>query len=288
MSAAPGLADLAVYLINLDRAPERRARMESVLAQARLAHERVSAVDGATLAFPHADFDAWGYAVLHGRRTIPAEVGCYLSHVLCARRLLAGSATHALVLEDDVALPPDVRALLEASLRCSDDWDVLRLSTVNAGPKFAYRVLDPLSGRRLAVALTREKGAGAYVINRAAAAWICDALLPMRLSWDIAFDLEYFAGLRASFVVPVPVSQCEEPVSQIQHDVGRAKLPVWRYATVLPYRAWLETGRVVLRSAAWVRLRWRGRRLAERWTELATVAGVLCTGWVSEAVVLRS
>lgn len=113
------------------------------------------------------------------------------------------------------------------------------------------------------MALTREKGTGAYIINRAAAEWFC-RLLPMRLSWDIAFDLEHLAGLRATFVIPVPVSQCEETVSQIQAGVRGAKLPRWRYVTVLPYRTWLEVSRVCVRGARAVWLRWRWRRAPVR------------------------
>lgn len=287
MSAITPIAGLTVYLINLDRAPERRKRMAAVLARAQLPYERVTAVDGRDLCFPHPEFDALAFRLLHGRRTIASEVGCYLSHVSCARRLLAGVATHALVLEDDTALPDDIRGLLEAALQSREHWDVLRLSSVNDGPKLAYRSLDAAGDRRLAVAMTREKGAGAYMINRAAATWICGRLLPMRLSWDIAFDLEYLAGLRASFVVPVPVSQREEPVSQIQDDVGPAKLPRWRYATVLPYRACLESSRVILRLVSYLRLRWDLRRRLPRRAELAAIAAVACVGHAAEAFALR-
>lgn len=262
----PDLTRLAVYLINLDRATARRERMHVVLSATELDYERVSAVDGRTLRFPHADFHAFHYKVLHGRRTIPAEVGCYLSHVACARKLLTCDATHALVLEDDVAFPPNFQQLLRDVLDTHGDWDILRLSTVNSGRKFAYRDLN--CGRRLAVALTREKGAGAYIINRAAATWISQRLLPMRLSWDIAFDLEYLAGLRAVFVVPVPVSQREEAESQIQGDVKDAKLPRWRYLTVFPYRTWLEISRVGLRFASYGRLCWRWRRVPSRRDEV--------------------
>lgn len=80
---------------------------------------------------------------------------------------------------------------------------------MNKGPKFGYRKLA--DGRSLAIALTREKGAGAYVINRTAANWIVRDLMPMRLSYDIAFDLEYIDGLRAAFIDPVPVDQRTRP-----------------------------------------------------------------------------
>lgn len=247
--------DLKAYLINLDRAQERLQRMEAKCQEAGLPFERVPAVDGATLNFPCAEFDARSYKYLHGRKVIPAEVGCYLSHVECARRLLASDAEHALILEDDVAFPPDFLNLLRLALSESDDWDILRLSTMNKGPKFGYRRLG--DGRSLAIALTREKGAGAYVINRKAALWITRDLMPMRLSYDIAFDLEYLDGLRAVFVDPVPVDQRDERKSQIQNGLAAFKYPRTRYLTVLPYRMWLEASRVAVRLARYLYLSFR-------------------------------
>lgn len=243
---------LKTYLINLDRATERLQRMADKCAAAGLRFDRVAAVDGASLTFPCAEFDARSYKYLHGRRVIPAEVGCYLSHVECARRLLATDADHALILEDDVAFCPDFGRLLQLALADADDWDILRLSTVNKGRKFGYRKLA--DGHSLAIALSREKGAGAYIINRKAAAWISRDLMPMRLSYDIAFDLEYLHGLRAAFIDPVPVDQRDESTSQIQNGIRAYKYPRTRYLTVLPYRIWLETSRVAVRLTRYLRL----------------------------------
>lgn len=244
---------IKVYLINLDRAQGRLATMTARLAAVPLEFERVSAVDGRALRFPIPEFSELSYRLLHGRRTVPAEVGCYLSHVECARRFLESDADHALILEDDTDFAADFLPTLSAALDHSAGWDILRLSTVSRGRKYPYAPLTP--GRSLALALTREKGAGAYVINRRAAGWFVNRLLPMRLAWDIAFDLEYLAGLRAAFVHPVPVRQNDDVETQIQHQVAAAKLPRWRYLTVLPYRAFLELSRLVMRAGRLAGLR---------------------------------
>jgi len=134
---------------------------------------------------------------------------------------------------------------MEAAIDADEDWDILRLSSVNSGRKFEFRRVT--STRSLAVCLTREKGSGAYMINRRAARWFVGRLLPMRLPFDIAFDLEYLAGLKAAFVHPVPVSQETGLVSQIQSHRRAFHLSRWRYAIVQPFRAWLETTRMVMR-----------------------------------------
>lgn len=242
-------ARLDVYLINLDRAETRRDAMLSKLAEAGLSAQRIAAIDGKLLSFPTPDFCALSYGALHGRRTCPPEVGCYLSHVECAKTFLKGDADFALILEDDVIFADDFLQTIDDAICHAQDWDILRLTTVNRGRKFPFKTISP--DRQLAIALTREKGAGAYIINRKAADWIANRLLPMRLAYDIAYDLEFFTGLMAAFVYPICATQDAylEHESQIQIDIRNYRLPRWRYLTVLPYRAFLETSRFICRSA---------------------------------------
>ncbi|MCM5552512.1 glycosyltransferase family 25 protein [Pleomorphomonas sp. NRK KF1] len=237
---------LACYLINLERAVDRRALMADRLEAAGLEHEIVNAVDGKRLQFPIPEFSELSFKLLHGRRIIPAEVGCYLSHIECAKQFLKSGSDYALILEDDVSFADDFVEAIDLACVQGRHWDILRLTTVNreGGVKF-----KPLSATRsLAVALTRKKGAGAYVVNRRAAAWMVEKLMPMRLSYDIAFDLEYLSGLKACFVLPQPASQLTEMETQIQVNINSYKLPRYRYFTVLPYRAFLETARVLVRG----------------------------------------
>ncbi len=255
---------LAIYLINMADAHERRETMLSRLSALGLAPDRIHAVDGRALSFPMPEFSERSYKLLHGRRTCPPEIGCYLSHVECARSLLDSEAEFALVLEDDIVFEKDFLDSLSAALHQSGSWDILRLSTVNDGRKFPFKRLT--HSRSLAISLTREKGAGAYVINRKAAQWIVTDLMPMRLAYDIAFDTEYLAGLKAAFIFPLCTTQNADGGSQIQRNMRKFRLPGWRYFTVLPYRAYLETARFLLRSAHLLilKIRYRNETLGER------------------------
>lgn len=237
---------LAVYLINMDGADRRLDAMRAELAHAGLPFTRIAGVNGRALNYPIPEFDERAYRLKHGRRTSPAEIGCYLSHIACARAFLDGDCDLALILEDDVTFKPGFLDVLDRAARQRDLWNILRLTTVNRGRK--YRVRDLGQGRWLALALTREKGAGAYVIDRPAAEWFTTGMMPMQLAFDIAFDLEYLNGLRAAFVDPLPASQISDHPTQIQTDRLAVKLPRWRYVTVLPYRAWLELSRLVCRG----------------------------------------
>lgn len=238
--------NLAVYLINMDGAEDRMEVMNRETAAAGIVAERVPAVIGRNLNFPIPEFSELSYKLLHGRRLKHGEVGCYLSHVDCARRFLASDADLCLILEDDVTFEPDFLETIDAAAQNADTWDIIRLTTVSSGRKFPFRKLK--NARSLSIALTREKGSGAYMINRKAARWIAEKLVPMRLAYDIAFDLEYLSGLKGAFVTPLVASQDSEFESQIQGNINAHKLPRWRYITVLPYRAYLEVSRVLARG----------------------------------------
>ncbi|WP_312862903.1 glycosyltransferase family 25 protein [Rhizobium sp. P28RR-XV] len=245
VSTRQGEASLTVFLINLDRAVDRLVAMQQKLGCIGLHAQRVSAVDGAALDFPIRDFNEVAFRFKHGRRRNPAEVGCYLSHIECARRLLASNSEFALVLEDDLEFPDDFAELLDATLQQNEKWDILRLSTVSDGRKFRFSRLTKT--RSLAVALTREKGSGAYIINRRAAHWFVEKLVPMQLPFDLAFDLEFFGGLKSAFVVPVPVDQQLDLPSQIQGRRRRYHRSRGHYLTVMPYRIFIETIRLPAR-----------------------------------------
>jgi glycosyl transferase family 25 len=250
------------YVINLARAPDRWAVMERRLDAARLPYVRVEAVDGRTIQLPIPEFDEWTHRLMTGRRPIPAEIGCYLSHLRAIDAFLATEDGHALILEDDALFDPSIVDAIAAAIEQEHLWDVLRLSTV--GRDRAFRVLGLGDGRSLGVNLTRCKGAGAYVLNRRAAVAFRRFLVPMRLAYDIAFDLEYFHALRAVAVVPYPVVQNRDVPSQIQIGIESYKLPHWRYLTVFPYRAVVEVARVVMRAGLIARTCIASRRRCHR------------------------
>ena len=246
----PGLITL---VINLDRAADRMAHMARELQAVGLSYTRIAAVDGATLQRPHPDFSEGHYRHLHGRHWAPKELGCYLSHIQCLRTLLTSDAQYALILEDDVRLDPDIRQVLIEALTQTRHWNLLRLSTVNSGTWWPVR---PLGRTNLAVCLTREKGAGGYVVDRVAARQMVDKLLPMRLSWDIAFDLEWLLGFKTLGVYPMVIAQNAGFGTDIQDDLDKIKVrSKLKYLTVAPFRLFLELSRLGYRLYRLVSLR---------------------------------
>ncbi|MEM6691261.1 MAG: glycosyltransferase family 25 protein [Planctomycetota bacterium] len=242
----------SAYVINLDHATERWEGLQDEASAAGLRLTRVMAVYGDELPDPLPDFDARSYRLRHGKHPNPREVGCYLSHVRALEMFLKSGEKWGLVLEDDVRLPVGLSNLLERAVEEGGEntFDMLRLSGLHSGTPSTLIDLD--SSHRIAVNLSRQTGAGAYMVNRKAAEGLVANLLPMRVPLDHAFDREWLMGFKACSLVPYPVEQNERYATSIVHS---AKYGPSRYLTVFPYRAINETQRVVHRGLQCLRHR---------------------------------
>jgi glycosyl transferase, family 25 len=220
--------------LNLDGAPDRWEYTRQNFSKVNVPIQRVSAVLGKELPFPISEHDAVAYRRWHGKKTIPAEVGCYLSHILAMDMFLDSQESHALICEDDVKPVDQLQDILSSALGFQDQWDILRLSGFrDAKPQH----VSPLKhGYSLAVNLKFLAGTGAYVVNRHAASVLRDKLLPMFLPYDHALDREWEWGLKSMCVDPLPIDQGEHDFwTQIQ---TRDSKVAWfrRYWTVVPFR----------------------------------------------------
>ncbi len=211
------LEALSTWVINLDRAPDRLARISNQLAALGLPHTRLAAFDARHLQPAQlAQLDEAAYRQRHGMSPVLGELGCYLSHVAVMQAFLASPAQAALVLEDDVLLHPSLPAVLQGLLRQPGRWDMVKLSAVHSGTPMA--VAEVSSGHQLNVMLSRCTGASAYLINRRAAqAYLRQpgGLLPMALPYDHVYDQGWRFGLKVRLVTPTPCGHDDQIASTI-------------------------------------------------------------------------
>jgi hypothetical protein len=136
---------LPVYLINLDRRPDRLKVAEAQLSDMSLPFVRQSAVDGLEL---HSN-----------RKDIPliplGQEGAMASHRLVWERIVQGESEFALILEDDVELDPELNwPVLLNSL--AEDMSrkgvgLLQLGYISYGwrSRLTWAILDLLKRREL-------------------------------------------------------------------------------------------------------------------------------------------
>ena len=146
---------MKVYLINLDRHPDRLAHMREQLG--RIAFERIAAIDGTK-------------TPLTTKKGLSRyELACLESHKSAWRRFLNGQDRHACFLEDDLHIWPDFSALVRDEAWIPRDAHSVKLDTyfqeVKLGDKRAA-----FGDRQVARLHTRHQSSAAYLLTREGAA----------------------------------------------------------------------------------------------------------------------
>ncbi len=241
------MSRLQTWVINLDRAPERLARIASQMDRLGLPFTRLPAVDARALTeSQRGALDEAAYRRKHGMTPVLGELGCYLSHVRAMELFLASGAEFGLVLEDDVLLKDSLPAVLQGLMHQAGRWDVAKLSAVHSGTPVPYAEVAP--GHQLAVMLSRCTGASAYLVNRRAAmAYLRQpgGLLPMSLPYDHVFDQGWRFGLKFRLVTPTPCGHDEQIASTIEAPPGASRKFHWtRRLPAFVYRLGNEARRL--------------------------------------------
>lgn len=199
---------MRAHVINLPRSVERRAHVERQLAATGLEHEFVDAVDGRDLERGDPRVDWAAVAGAPGWLT-GTMLGCSLSHLEAAGRIVAAADGPALVLEDDVVLPD---RFAELAGRVGE-----RLTGASAALLYFRAFGDPemASGERAGTVELRVPlnpralvCSAAYVVTPAAAARMVERLLPVALgpdSWGAFLERGVLDELVCAYPRPVAV-----------------------------------------------------------------------------------
>src|SRR5215469_11246506 len=202
---------MRAYVVNLARSPDRKAHMTAELGQTGLQYEIVNAVDGRDLDL--SDTRLFDPTVDSSFR--PGVFGCVLSHLHIYQKVLDDDLEIALILEDDVVLPPDLDALLDATASHMKGAEVVLLNFHhNEGRWITKADSIQLPSSRLLVQVV-DKGppwhegpwsTAAYLITREACARMAEFVLPVRsrADWWAHFYQEGALD-RVRCVMPMPV-----------------------------------------------------------------------------------
>ena len=122
-----------IYLINLDESTERLANVDAQLKAHNISYERVSAVLGKDLT----DEDVANYyneeegKKYYYRSLSRGEVGCFLSHRLCWKKILESGAPFGIILEDDLQVTGNVHEAIGLIEQLDFAWDLVKLAPYN-------------------------------------------------------------------------------------------------------------------------------------------------------------
>jgi GR25 family glycosyltransferase involved in LPS biosynthesis len=167
---------IPVFVINLARAHDRRARIAGHLADLGIAARFLPAVDGSSLHLS-------AFSRTYRRQLVPGEIGTYLSHIDAAKMIAESGEAFVCLLEDDAELTPEVLPFLEPGvLRTLPGFDILRLVTGWHGKR---KTLAKVGNVSVCAPLYPGANGHAQIYSRAGAAKIAK-YLPARDPIDVA------------------------------------------------------------------------------------------------------
>lgn len=249
------------FVINLDRAADRWARVRSDFAPFGFDLIRVVAIDGQTLALPCPEFDETRYRRCHGKKPIPNEIACYLSHRKAWRLFLETSDPYAIIAEDDVSPVPGCRELLDDLIAEHASWNLVKLMDFRSWryPYLCYRRLR--GGHSLGLPFFRTRSSGAYLLDRTAAENMFRFMVPMVAPIDHMMEQDWRFGFHLAAVKPAGFQLTEMEHCSTIGNIRQARLHAsQRLPTVVPYRARVVLERTLYRLYRWIRLLCAKRR----------------------------
>ncbi|RUM96918.1 glycosyltransferase family 25 protein [Pseudaminobacter arsenicus] len=202
---------IPVFVINLDRSPERLAKIRKRAEEIGIDLIRVRAVDGAQLTPEHSQkVDHASFARDHGKRILPAEIGCYLSHLDALQIVADSPESHAVIVEDDVQFNPDFLAFLD-DLVALEGWDVVKLVNHRTRGFVSHaKVNDRYQIGRCAHGPCGSSAA--YMVTRQGAGRLLAALNPMGLPYDVALERGWAGGYE--------LFSTDQPVVRLSPEMG--------------------------------------------------------------------
>lgn len=123
---------MQIFLINLDRRPDRLEQVKTQLEQLGLEFQRISAVDGKQLPADYPLLQKERFLLEQKKPAVMGEIGCAESHRLIWKQMIANNLPFALILEDDISLNPKLTAFLKT--KAYETYDFVNLSSAEPYP----------------------------------------------------------------------------------------------------------------------------------------------------------
>jgi glycosyl transferase family 25 len=218
---------MRIFLINLERRPDRLAAMAAQMERLGLTFERFDAVDAKTFdpAALNAPFAARGALA----ELTPGDKACTTSHMHLWRQIAAGAQSHAVILEDDVRLSDAAPQFLKDSGWIPDAAGLIKIERYGDPDQLTLVGKGtPVFDREIAPLLSRHPGSGGYIISREKAALLAALKEKIAVPIDqLLFNPVYSPAFRALSpwqMIPAIVEQRAEVGGTT--DIKRARPPL--------------------------------------------------------------
>lgn len=224
---------MKIYVINLASATGRYQRIENQLKALNLSYERFDAVNGGALG----EVEMAALCSMEAVRSNPTwltkgAIGCALSHWGVCKKMLADEQELALILEDDMILPPNfAEVLLSLEKQITDNEVILLYFQSFKEIIFSNQHKKKVLGKHelaYPMSLNSLGAAGAYIIKKSVARKFAEQLIPIRAAadtWHYFHEIGIFQTVRCVIPFAVTSSFAESTIDYIKKDnlAGRLK-----------------------------------------------------------------
>ncbi|MCY3825500.1 MAG: glycosyltransferase family 25 protein [Nitrospinae bacterium] len=209
---------MKVFVINLERAEDRRRRMEEQFESLGLEATFYPAVDAKELTPDHyAQVDRETRWRLGLWPQADGSVANWISQRQVMREIAKNGPETAAIFEDDAGLSAELPAVLDALERRPFAFDVIKLNRRSL--KKTFIPCERLAtGHRVGRVRYHDYGSEGYVITREAARHFLENTPLMMREIDQALSRFWENGLNVFYVDPPVVSHDEQDDSQIERD----------------------------------------------------------------------
>ncbi|MER8413263.1 MULTISPECIES: glycosyltransferase family 25 protein [unclassified Mesorhizobium] len=195
-------------VINLDRSPDRLARVTAEFARIGVPFERVQAID----ARDRPDLDQLPQNVGY-RNRLPltdGEIACLLSHRACWAAIAQGDARYGAIFEDDIVFAAKAGALLRDSNWIPADAEVVKLESYFCKTVIRRKRIDIGHGFSTSKLDAGHIGTAGYIISRQTALDLIKATEEIGIAVDdLVFNPE-FSVLRGETIYQLVPALCAQ------------------------------------------------------------------------------
>lgn len=239
---APPLTFPPIYVINLADSRDRWDALNQQAVRLKLEVRRVEAVDCRALREQDlSDLDSKAYKLRHGHTPLPAEYGCYQSHLKALEKVSDQAEPFAVIVEDDATFVEGFCDRVSAIIETVGDQALVKLYNgrltgfkqkyVTAPGDFIGRATHGPYG-----------GAVAYLIPRGKAEQLRRGLSTMRLPFDIALERDWSHGVRVlaarKQLVTSPRESKFSTINRPQQGYRSSVLPTWQRIPTALFRGY--------------------------------------------------
>ena len=205
---------MKIFIIHLNRYPERKLEMIKQMKKIKFYYSFFNAIDGLKLTKnelreKYSKKDSFFHC---NRELTLGEIGNALTHIEIYNKIIKENIKYCLIMEDDIGIRKNFDEILKRVSKFPKDWEIINFSTDIKGITFN----NPLYKNYYLTKFkpnSRINRASCYLINIKAAKKLLKFAFPIRFPSDGLLGNISLVGIKTYGITPMPVDLLDFPTT---------------------------------------------------------------------------